>query len=376
MPVHVLDPFVDNLRREFDSACQQSAAQARSQQLQALNQLFRRFRSYQTEGDWIHTLLDAASQYTEYVAVFSIASETLRLRGQIPLAIISDNLSFPLRSAAAFGSAIQSKDPVTTLRRASEVGPLLSQHHPDQRAHIFPITNGDRVSAILFAADNGSDMNALELISGIASSVLERKANSALHAQITAAAKLRKTLPASLIGALEPIIAKPEPFRFENPQISESSSNGERAPSNMSEARHQPFIDIAPLHAAIVTTPAAASFKAGSAAPAALPAEESRLPAWSDLPTEQRQLHIRAQRFARVTVAEIQISRQEACRAGREQSDLYLFLKREIDKARENYRKQFMTVPSMVDYLHLELIQNAAHGDEHKLGVDYPGRLL
>jgi hypothetical protein len=91
---------------------------------------------------------------------------------------------------------------------------------------------------------------------------------------------------------------------------------------------------------------------------------------------DQRQLHIRAQRFARVSIAELQLARPEACRAGREQNDLYLFLKREIDKARENYRKQFMTVPSMVDYLHLELIQTAAQGDEHKLGADYPGRLI
>jgi hypothetical protein len=108
----------------------------------------------------------------------------------------------------------------------------------------------------------------------------------------------------------------------------------------------------------------------------AAPLAESKLPAWSDLPMEQRQLHVRAQRFARVAVAEMQLARPEACRAGREQGDFYLFLKREIDKVRENYRKQFMTVPSMVDYLHLELIQTAAQGNEQKLGADYPGRLL
>ena len=35
-----------------------------------------------------------------------------------------------------------------------------------------------------------------------------------------------------------------------------------------------------------------------------------------------------------------------------------------------------MTNPSMVDYLHLELIRTAAGGIEQKLGADYPGQLF
>jgi hypothetical protein len=101
-----------------------------------------------------------------------------------------------------------------------------------------------------------------------------------------------------------------------------------------------------------------------------------RLPLWADLDESQRQLHIRARRFARVTVAEMQLSKPEACRAGREQGDLYLFLKNEIDKAREIYSKQFRTISSMADYLHLELVHTAAGGDELKLGADYPGQLV
>jgi hypothetical protein len=99
------------------------------------------------------------------------------------------------------------------------------------------------------------------------------------------------------------------------------------------------------------------------------------VPGWADLEESQRQLHVRARRFARVTVAEMQLSKPEACRAGREQSDLYLFLKNEIDKAREIYSKQFRTISSMADYLHLELVRTAAEGDELKLGADYPGQL-
>jgi hypothetical protein len=106
------------------------------------------------------------------------------------------------------------------------------------------------------------------------------------------------------------------------------------------------------------------------------PPRSPALPPWSALNEEQRNLHLRAQRFSRVKVAEMQLSRPEACRAGLEQNDVYLFLKKEIDSAREAYRAQFMTGPSMADYLHLELVRTAAEGEESKLGADYPGQLV
>jgi hypothetical protein len=124
----------------------------------------------------------------------------------------------------------------------------------------------------------------------------------------------------------------------------------------------------AALHSQISPLPQAALAPAHSQA--------KRLPAWADLDQKQRQLHLRAQRFARVAVAEMQLAKPEACRAGREQGDLYLFLQKEIDKAREIYSKQFMTISSMVDYLHRELVHTAAEGEHLKLGADYPGQLV
>lgn len=100
-----------------------------------------------------------------------------------------------------------------------------------------------------------------------------------------------------------------------------------------------------------------------------------KLAAWAHLNEEQRSLHRRAQRFARVKVAEMELVRPEACRAGRREGNFYLFLKREIDVARDLYRNQFLTAPGMADYLHLEIVGNALGGDEQKLGADYPGRL-
>jgi hypothetical protein len=290
--MHALEPAWQGIQREFDSACSESARTARSRVLHELNQLLRRFRQYRTEEDWVRLVDEGAAAFARQVAVFSLEGDLLRLRGQVNLEL-PEGLTFPLASAAAFRSVSASNDPLTALRTPAEVTDALSTPG-EGRAYLLPIGNGSRLAAILFAAgEEEIDMNALELIAGLAASILERRSNSALHSQISP-----------------------------------------------------------------------------------LPRPPARLPAWAGLDEKQRQLHLRAQRFARVTVAEIQLAKPEACRAGREQGDLYLFLQKEIDKAREIYGKQFMTIPSMVDYLHLELVQTAAEGDHLKLGADYPGQLV
>jgi hypothetical protein len=280
------------------------AADARSQITNELNQTLRRLRQYRSESDWAAALLDGAGCIVEQAALFVVEGDALRLRGDRNLSLPAD-LSFPVASARAFANAISTIDTIVTLRATAEVGAELSADSNVARAHIIPITNGQRVAAVLFAAGEDADVNALELLVGMASLVLERQSNAGLAVQIAPAAK-------------------------------------QTAPPN--------------------------------GAPVPMASRQDALPAWSSLGDEQRNLHIRAQRFARVKTAEMELSRPEACHAGREQSNVYLFLKKEIDVARESYRNQFLTIPSMVDYLHLELVR-AAEGDEAKLGADYPGRL-
>jgi len=291
-PMHSLDTAWRDIERRFEAAC----AQSRAQVVNELNQLLRRFRQYSGEADWVRLVLEGAGAFAGQVALFSLDAGSLRLRGQNNLDL-PESLAFPCAQAAAFEAVRTSRDAVIALRTHTEVTEILSSSDPKERAHLFPISNPSRVSAILFAAvDGATDVEALELVAGLASCALERQANTAQHSQIASAA-----IP------------------------------GPRA---------------------------------------------ARLPAWAGLDESQRQLHIRARRFARVAVAEMQLSKPEACRAGREQSDLYLYLKNEIDKAREIYGKQFRTISSMADYLHLELVHAAAEGDELKLGADYPGQLV
>ena len=105
------------------------------------------------------------------------------------------------------------------------------------------------------------------------------------------------------------------------------------------------------------------------------PAPEST--AWDKLRPEEQQLHLRAQRFARVQVAEMRLFETDAVQSGRAERDLYAALRTRIDAARDSFRKSFFaTCPSMVDYLHLELVRTLAHDDVEALGSDYPGPLV
>jgi hypothetical protein len=332
--VHALDQALENVRREFDASCAQIARAARCQLTNELNQLLRRLRNYQNEGEWVSALLDGASRFAKQVAIFSLQNDVVHLRAQANLRL-PEQLTFPLTSAAAFSSAVESRDPVIALRTASEVTDALAGSEATDRCHLLPIINGPRTAAVLFAADQEyMDVNGLELITSFASAVLERRANTSLHAQIAALAT-----------------SEPEP----KPEAEPEPPQPEPPEPELARAQ-EPEPPPPPLE---------------SPAPA-----KQALPPWADLSEKERALHLRAQRFSRVAVAEMQLAKPQGCRAGREQNNLYLFLKPEIDKARESYQKQFVTIPSMVDYLHLELVNTAAEGDERKLGPEYPGQLV
>jgi hypothetical protein len=107
------------------------------------------------------------------------------------------------------------------------------------------------------------------------------------------------------------------------------------------------------------------------------PAPKPAAPDWSQLAPEEQALHLRAQRFARVRVAEMRLYQSQAVEAGRSQKNLYEVLKAEIDSAREAFRRDFISAsPVLPDYLHLELIRTLANDDLAVLGENYPGPLF
>ena len=111
----------------------------------------------------------------------------------------------------------------------------------------------------------------------------------------------------------------------------------------------------------------------GDAAPSTQ-AEPARATTWFALDREEQNLHLRAQRFARVLVAEMQLYKAQAVKSGRTERDLYKHLQSDIDTGRQTFRNDFLSKSdSMVDYLHLELIRTLANEDAGLLGSAYPG---
>lgn len=120
--------------------------------------------------------------------------------------------------------------------------------------------------------------------------------------------------------------------------------------------------------------PAAAQVELVTIEPA--PPAPPPVPAAPQLSGEAERLHLKAQRFARVRVAEMRLHEAAAVYSGAAQKNLYETLRARIDAARAAMRKDFFEpCPGMPDYLHLELVRTLAHDDPELLGKDYPGPL-
>lgn len=101
-------------------------------------------------------------------------------------------------------------------------------------------------------------------------------------------------------------------------------------------------------------------------------------PAPETLPEEDREIHKKAYRSARVAVQDLLAypQNQDKIEEGREENTLYRLLKEEIDKNRETYQKRYgQTAARSFDYLHYELVTKLAENDPKKLGRDYPGEV-
>jgi hypothetical protein len=155
-----------------------------------LNQIFRRLRHYQNEEQWISATCDGLSLFARGFAVFVQQDSLFVMRAQHNLPIEA-GLEIPLSSARAFSAVVESRDSLIALRTSAEVSSALSAEPSTgaaPRADLVPILNGNRVVAIIFApADELMDVNGLELVAGLASAVLERRANQTMHQQIAPA---------------------------------------------------------------------------------------------------------------------------------------------------------------------------------------------
>lgn len=326
----------------IDAAVRGAVADAASESRRALaeelNQAVRRLRQAANTDDLYAVLLDVTVPFCEQAAVFSIHEKVARAErmrrpaevhaGENGAAASLPALEFPVSEAAAFSTAIDTRDPVIAMSTPAEVsGPLvdLFGHKPDERVYLFPLHGGEAATALFYAAGH-LQAPPLELLSEVAG--LQLYLWSAAAAAPALAAQSEPKLPDELV---------------------------------------------------IISTSLAKPPDSGNAAAAAAPAVAYALrqhTEWWNLSREEQQAHLAAQRFARVQVAEMRLGKPDALRSGREARNIYAPLQAQIDAARQKFREKHMNAPTMVDYLHLELVRSLADDDAILLGPTYPGPLV
>ena len=90
------------------------------------------------------------------------------------------------------------------------------------------------------------------------------------------------------------------------------------------------------------------------------------------LSPEEQELHRRANRVAKVSMQDIKMLRPEQVRLGRENRDICIRLKDDIEKAHREYDRRFRPIMDHpVDYFYRWLVEILADGDAHALG-EYP----
>jgi hypothetical protein len=291
-----------------------SAETARRELIRKLNQITRRLRGFENERQWSNTLVDATRGFCGRAALFLIRDRKLHLETTRNFDDADLAAEVSLDEAPAFTAAIETRDTLVAMRTSGELsGPIA--------AYLGEHSSSDDGKVHLFPVVAGPDVPAILYAD---SGEVDVDALELLVATAGAVLEPRR-------GANVPVVAAVTP----------------------------------------------ASVPADGLVNIAVPTPKPEILSWFSLSHGDRDLHLRAQRFARVQVAEIRLYQSEKVKYARTAHDLYTSLKPEIDAAREAFRREFLNASdSMVDYLHLELVRTLANDDAEVLGPNYPGAMV
>ncbi len=213
-----------------------------------------------------------------------------------------------------------------------------------------------------------------DVVAACASSRPTNALPSMLRAQ-TAAASISAALDVMSRFVSSAVQGSPRsPFEAEMARIASTSPMPERqpaAPPHRAPVRPGPPPPIPELHSEPTLTE---NFEDDAASPSAVVAE----PEYGDefdvnrLSPEEQELHRRANRVAKVSMQDIKMLRPEQVRLGRENKDLCIRLRDDIEKAHREYDRRFKPIMDHpVDYFYRWLVEILAEGDAHALG-EYP----
>jgi hypothetical protein len=291
-----------------------SAETARRELIRKLNQITRRLRGFENERQWSNTLVDATRGFCGRAALFLIRDRKLHLETTRNFDDADLAAEVSLDDAPAFNTAVETRDTLVALRSSGELSEPIA-------AYLGEASGSDDAKVHLFPVVAGPEVPAILYAD---SGEVDVDALELLVATAGAVLEPRRSASVPIVAAVTP-----------------TSAPGDG------------LVNIA------------------------VPAQKPEILSWFSLSRGDRELHLRAQRFARVQVAEIRLYQSEKVKNGRAAHDLYTSLKEEIDVGREAFRREFLNASdSMVDYLHLELVRTLANDDAEVLGPSYPGAMV
>jgi len=238
----------------------------------------------------------------------------------------------------------------------------------------FPLRVLQKPVALLLASEadgSASDSNALSILVEFAALRLENIALKILYGLISTKPDLAARKPSeemvAAAGSASPAISTQIPAMQPAFLQDQTAEEIQAVPKPLSEAmpdqKSVPSTEIAGEHVDSWT-----GAQTQIAAPVA-----SALPEPQPIPEEEK-LHTEAKRFARLLVSEIKLYNEHHVVEGRQNQDIYLRLKKDIDRSREMYEKRVSSVVSRrIDYFHDEIIRILGDNDPATLGSDYPG---
>jgi hypothetical protein len=407
------EAFQDEIRRQAES-------------VSSLEQFVSGMRSLETQQEILDFLLDSARRHAPRLALFAARGEQVRgwsSRGYDEETAAGIK-SYTSSTGNPLFAKVMSSHGRTEFEGLADVPGLAELLSPGAKGpwYFFPMTTLSRSVAVLAAAgsdDVNPQVEMLSLMMGFAGMRIENLALRILR-EMEAPPSPRE--PARPPAPPEKPAPQPKPRAEEVPPPMEETVEAppeepvepavEAVPPaettavapELPHVEAQPVEDSGPQHPAAGTAvpevaqpeevpapeePAAEPAAAAESGPVEVHAHPAEAPGESEpqpqpVPVdepqrfvEEERLHSDAKRFARLLVSEIKLYNEQRVLEGRENRDIYVRLKRDIDRSREMYQKRVSpAVSRKLDYFHDELVRILGDNDPSNLGSDYPGPMV
>jgi hypothetical protein len=330
----------------------------------------------ETQEEILTLLLDTAHHFAPRVLLLVLRGEKIMgwsSRGYSEESARNIRLfSLPSSESETLHRVIETNESATLAEFSAE--PLLQQCFIDGSEsswHLIPLKALQRSVAILGAEGHNCNLQALSILLGITGLCIENVALKILNEMRT------ETGPAAPPPEHAQAEAAADSTIEKGPEVEEPQSPPSSAPAQIDdagvkaafEAEEPPASEDLPQETR-AEMGIAEEIPEVIAAPAPVPVA-AKDPSFR---SEEEKLHADAKRFARLLVSEIKLYNEQRVIEGRENRDVYVRLKRDIDKSREMYEQRISPIVARrIDYFHDEVIRILGENDPSALGSDYPG---